>query len=450
MAFTISIIVLQCLILIAVGIIIFYLLKNKKSNVHEEKRDGIEDINSKLQILDKLLEKSFFNLRQDIEREEKQINSMRESIFQSISKNQLEVIKTLSDNNDRTRDVLFNNNKAAIDNIKNELFTIKNDLKESLLSLEKSTSSSLESIRKDNSEKLLMIQNEVADKLDNTLSKTLKDNIDSVIKQLGTVEVSIGELKGIAKDVGDLKNVMTNVKTKGISGEVILRNIITQILSPNQYESEISTKAGTKDRVEFAIKMPGKSEGEFIYLPVDSKFPTTDYIEIQEGIDLGDKDKIEKARKKLKNSIKQFAKDIHDKYIDEPNTTSFAIMFLPIEGLYAEVISLNMIEELQNDYKVNVAGPTTFTALLNALQMGFKSLAIQKKSADIYELLINVRKEFSNFTAVLDDALKNINNAQEKLNSLRSTRTKKMLKHLDTIDDFEFDKEGIEDSRVEE
>ena len=155
-------------------------------------------------------------------------------------------------------------------------------------------------------------------------------------------------------------------------------------------------------------------------------------------------------RKKLKNSIKQFAKDIHDKYIDEPNTTSFAIMFLPIEGLYAEVISLNMIEELQNDYKVNVAGPTTFTALLNALQMGFKSLAIQKKSADIYELLINVRKEFSNFTAVLDDALKNINNAQEKLNSLRSTRTKKMLKHLDTIDDFEFDKEEIEDSRVEE
>ena len=125
-------------------------------------------------------------------------------------------------------------------------------------------------------------------------------------------------------------------------------------------------------------------------------------------------------------------------------------MFLPIEGLYAEVISLNMIEELQNDYKVNVAGPTTFTALLNALQMGFKSLAIQKKSADIYELLINVRKEFSNFTTVLDDALKNINNAQEKLNSLRSTRTKKMLKHLDTIDDFEFDKEEIEDSRVEE
>ena len=193
MAFTISIIVLQCLILIAVGIIIFYLLKNKKSNVHEEKRDGIEDINNKIQILDKLLEKSFLNLRQDIEREEKQINSMRESIFQSISKNQLEVIKTLSDNNDRTRDVLFNNNKAAIDNIKSELFTIKNDLKESLLSLEKSTSSSLESIRKDNSEKLLMIQNEVADKLDNTLSKTLKDNIDSVIKQLGTVEVSIGE-----------------------------------------------------------------------------------------------------------------------------------------------------------------------------------------------------------------------------------------------------------------
>lgn len=363
-------------------------------------------------------------------------NNTKVELITTTNNHQIELIKELNNKFTNINDRLVSNNESTMKKLDDKLSEISNSLKETLERIERTTKESISDIRKDNNEKLDSIQTLVSDKLEDTLNKRLKESFGNVIEQINGVNKAIGEIKGLANDVGSLKNVLTNVKTKGIAGEVILGNLISEILTKNQYDENVITKPGSKDRVEFAIKMPGNGDGEFIYLPVDSKFPTTQYQKILDGIDEGDKAKIDEARKQLRVEIKQFAKDISTKYIDEPNTTSFGIMFLPIEGLYAEVINMGLFEELQREYKVNVTGPSTFAALLNALQMGFKSLVIQKKSADVFKLLTSVKTEFGRFAEVLDKAMKKVDDAGKELNTLVGTRTRAIRKQLDKIEDI--------------
>lgn len=333
-------------------------------------------------------------------------------------------------------------NEKSIENLNKKFEEFSKSMTEKYQLIENTVGKALSELRRENSEKLDNIQKTVGEKLDGvqktvdeklqkTIDDRLKESFENVVSQIGNVNKAIGEIKGIATDVGSLKNVLTNVKTKGIVGEVILGNIISEILTKDQYEENISTKSNS-ERVEFAVKMPA-SDGEFIYLPIDSKFPLETYYKIKEAIDLGDKAALDLARKELRAKIRAFAKDISTKYIDPPNTTDFAIMFLPTEGLYIEVVDSGLFEECQREFNVNMAGPTTLSALLNALKQGFKSLAIQKKSAEVFKLLEAVKTEFETFADALTKAKKKVEQADADLANLIGTRTNVMSRKLKTI-----------------
>ncbi|HQB32867.1 MAG TPA: DNA recombination protein RmuC, partial [Erysipelotrichaceae bacterium] len=272
----------------------------------------------------------------------------------------------------------------------------------------------------------------VDDKLQETLDNKLSQSFKTVSLQLENVYKGLGEMKNLATGVGDLKRVLSNVKTKGILGEIQLSSIITDVLNSSQYEENISTVPDSSEKVEFAIKLPSTDDG-FIYLPVDSKFPTQDYLAIQTALENGDKEEIEKARKQLAATLKTQAKTIRDKYISVPATTDFAIMFLPTEGLYSEACNLNMLEILQRQYKVTITGPSTLAALLNSLQMGFKTLAIQKRSSEVWNLLGSVKTEFEKFEGVLTNAQQYIQKTSDELDTLVGTRTRAINRHLKNI-----------------
>lgn len=293
---------------------------------------------------------------------------------------------------------------------------------------------SLTDIRRDNTEKLDKIKEAVDDNLKKVLEERLNKSFSGVFEQINNLNKTIGEIKNIAGDVSSLKNVMANVKVKGILGEVILGNLIKEILTSSQYVSNFSAK-NNKEFVEFAIKMPG-NDGEDVYLPIDSKFPTESYNRLLEAIEDSDKQRISEERKELKRQVIRCASDISSKYINEPITTGFAIMFLPIEGLYAEVINLGIFEELENKYKVIVSGPSTLSALLNALQMGFKTLMIQKKSAEVFNLLSAVKTEFNKFAEALDKTQRKFNEASTNLEELVGTRTRVMTRTLNKVEEL--------------
>ena len=333
--------------------------------------------------------------------------------------------KMLKDNNEqdeKIKEKLTQELKEFTKNTKEELEKIN-------LTLEKQ----LKEIREDNTKKLDKINESINDKLEKTLEGKLKQSFDNVIEQIGGVNKAIGEIKGLANDVGSLKTVLTNVKTKGIVGEVILGNIIGDILTVGQYEENVITKDKSKDRVEFAIKLPSTDDSH-IYLPIDSKLPLESYNKIKDGMDQGRPDLIKEGRIELRNAIKKYAKEVNSKYIDVPNTTDFAIIFLPIEGLYIEALNLGLFEEVQKEYHINLAGPTTLTAILNSLQMGFKTLAIQKKSSDVFKLLGAVKTEFNKFAETLQKAQKKVDEASSELDTLVGTRTRMLQSKLRTIE----------------
>ena len=318
--------------------------------------------------------------------------------------------------------------------IKEKLDEFKNNTNEAIKGLSETVNNNLETIRKDNNDKLEKINQSVNEKLQKTLEEKLKDSFKSVVEGIGDVNKAVGEIKGLATDVGSLKNVLTNVKTKGIMGEVILGNIIREFLTAGQYEENVVTKVGSSERVEFAIKLPGQKD-ETIYLPVDSKFPYESYSIINESSDV---DEINEAKKALRTNLLKYAKDVSEKYIDVPNTTDFAVIFLPLEGLYLEALNMGLFEEIQSKYKVNLTGPTTFTAFINSLNMGFRSLMIQKKSADVFRLLGAVKTEFGKFADALEKTQKRVNAAADDLDALVGTRTRMMnskLKSIEALDD---------------
>ena len=291
---------------------------------------------------------------------------------------------------------------------------------------------------KSTEQKLEKMRETVDEKLHKTLEERLGQSFKLVSERLEAVQKGLGEMQTLANGVGDLKKVLSNVKTRGVLGEIQLGNILEQIMAPEQYEANVKTKKGSNDHVEFAIKLPGKDdEGNVVYLPVDAKFPQEDYVRLQTAYDEGDIAGIETANKALVQSIKKFAKDIRDKYIDPPNTTDFGIMFLPIEGLFAEVVRQpEVVALLQREYKIIVTGPTTLAAMLNSLQMGFKTLAIQKRSSEVWQILGAVKNEFGKFGDVLEKAQKKINEANKELDNLVGTRTRLMLSKLRKVEEL--------------
>lgn len=309
-------------------------------------------------------------------------------------------------------------------------FSLENEQK--LENIRHSVEKRLEYLQNDNNRQLEKMRETVDEKLQKTLEEKMNKSFSLVNERLEQVYKGLGEMQNLAVGVGDLKKVLSNVKTRGILGEIQLKSILSEILSPEQYQENIATKKGSKNVVEFAIKLPADDDS-VVYLPIDSKFPGDTYANLRDAIEKGDKDEIDASVKVLVATIKSEAKDIHDKYIDPPNTTEFAIMFLPFEGLYSEVVNRGLVEVLQRDYKVNVAGPSTMAALLNSLQMGFKTLAVQKRSAEVWEVLGGVKQEFDKFNDVLVQTQQRIDQANKELDKLVGVRTRQIQRKLKNI-----------------
>lgn len=284
--------------------------------------------------------------------------------------------------------------------------------------------------------KLELMRETVDEKLSKTLNERLAKSFETVDKQLESVREGLGEMKVLAQDVGGLKKVLSNVKMRGGLGEVQLEMLLEQLLAPSQYEANVKTKKGSSDLVEFAIKLPGRDEGsDYVYLPIDAKFPKEAYEQLVDAYETADQTAIEQNSKQLENVIKKMAKDISEKYIDPPHTTDFAILFLPFEGIYAEVIRRShLIEQLQREFKVIVTGPTTLAAILNSLQMGFRTLALQKRSSEVWTVLGQVKSEFEKFGGLLEKAKKNIDSAGNTLDDLIGTRSKAIERRLRDVE----------------
>ena len=283
-----------------------------------------------------------------------------------------------------------------------------------------------------NSEKLEQMRATVDEKLQKTLDERISQSFKLVNERLADVYKGLGEMQTLAGDVGDLKKVMAGVKTRGILGEIQLGAIISEMLSPEQYEENVVTRPGTANRVEFAIKLPGEGD-QPVYLPIDAKFPADAYHHLVDAYEAGDPDAIKAASSELEARIKGAAKDIRDKYVEPPYTTTFGIMFLPFEGLYAEVVRMGLVDVLQAQYRVSVAGPTTLAALLNSLQMGFRTLAIQKRSGEVWEVLGAVKTEFGKFEDVLAKVQTRIEQTSKELDTLVGTRTRKINSKLKSV-----------------
>jgi DNA recombination protein RmuC len=294
----------------------------------------------------------------------------------------------------------------------------------------------LKRLQSDNSEQLEKMRQTVDEKLHKTLEERLGQSFKIVSEKLEQVHKGLGEMQTLAVGVGDLKKVLSNVKTRGILGEIQLGNILEQILAPEQYAQNVSTKKGSRDHVEFAVKLPGKDDsGDSVYLPLDSKFPLEGYRALLDAYDKGDPALVEEAAKQLEVNIKKFAKDISDKYLDPPNTTDFGIMFLPIEGLYSEVVRrTDLIEVLYRKFKITVTGPSTLAALLNSLQMGFRTLAIEKRSSEVWKILGAVKTEFDTFGNVLTKAQEKIRQADREIDILVGRRTRVMQQKLKDVE----------------
>ena len=323
--------------------------------------------------------------------------------------------------------------QQAVQNMSQVLLTAQTSantaINENLESIRRAMVTQLSGIREENNRQLEQMRQTVDEKLQKTLNDRITQSFQLVNERLEQVYAGLGEMKTLASGVGDLKKVLSNVKTRGILGEVQLGAILEQILSPEQYEANVKTRPGSTHFVEFAVKLPGTDEGT-VWLPIDAKFPVDAYSQLLEAYDSGDPDAVKAAGSLLEQRIKAFARDIRDKYVAPPHTTDFGIMFLPIEGLYAEVVRRGLIETLQKEYHVNIAGPTTMAALLNSLQMGFRTLAIQKRSGEVWKLLGAVKTEFDKFGNVIEAAQQRLEQAGNELDKLVGVRTRQIQRRL--------------------
>lgn len=379
-----------------------------------------------------------------------QLEKLEKDLDSGMADSRKETISYIQASFKSLADILSGSQKQSTDIQDKRLSELNNMLSQNSESLQKTVNERLKKIeeimenrltamQKDNERKLEQMRETVDEKLQKTLEIRISQSFKLVSERLEQVYKGLGEMQNLASGVGDLKKVLSNVKTRGILGEIQLGAILEEILNPDQYEENIATKKGSSERVEYAIKLPGDDDG-FVYLPIDAKFPAETYSRLVNAYEAGDPTEIDAAKKQLERTIKSFAKSIRDKYISPPHTTDFGIMFLPFEGLYSEVVRIGLVEPLQREYKINIAGPTTMAALLNSLQMGFKTLAIQKHSSEVWEVLAAVKTEFNKFGDVLEATQRRINQANAELDKLVGTRTRQIQSKLRNVTELPEDK----------
>ena len=378
-------------------------LDNTEKSIKDEFQRNRDDFNTIAKDNREELTKSLGDFSKKFSEDIKSFNELLRQKFNDFSKQQIEA------------------NTQTTKNVQEVSNTIEKQLKD---------------IRDDNTKQLDEMRKTVDEKLQKTLNQRLSQSFETVSKQLELVQEGLGSMKNLAEDVGGLKKVLSNVKMRGSLGETQLEMLLEQILSPYQYEANVKTKSSTSESVEFAIKLPGKGAGDTaIWLPIDAKFPKDKYQQLVDAYDGGDNATVKKAKKEMENTIKKMAKDINEKYLNPPNTTDFGIMFLPFEGIYAEVVrNVSLFETLQRDYKVIVTGPTTLAAILNGLQMGFKTLAIEKRSSEVWRILGAVKKEFENFGTIMDKAQSNIQTGLNQLDKAIGRRTKAIQRKLHDVE----------------
>ena len=421
----ILLIIIGVLILINIAVVLF-----RKSG--PDLRDDLRELKEMMISIKTLLETSQRSLSDEFERNRKEAaetaKENREELATSLEKFNKQFSEKTQELGKLLRDHLSDFSRQQTD--LNKLTT------ENIKNLKESVEKDLENIRKDNTTQLEEMRRTVDEKLQKTLNERLSQSFETVGKQLQEVQKGLGEMRTLAEDVGGLKKVLSNVKIRGGIGEVQLSMLLEQILAPDQYEANVQTRTDSRDTVEFAIKLPGREEpGNHVWLPVDAKFPKDIYEHLQDAYEAGNQEGILAAQKELDNTIKKMAGDIRDKYLDPPNTTDFGIMFLPFEGIYAEVVrKAALLEELQRKYKVIVTGPTTLAAILNSLQMGFRTLAIQRRSSEVWKILGAVKEEFGKFGGILQKARKNIQTGMNQLDDVVGTRTRAIERKLRSVE----------------
>lgn len=383
-------------------------------------------------ILNQLKKASDNSNNEEFKRLEQTIRNEQSALRQELTSSTQMSVKNLGDMIAASQNAYAISQSKSLAQLEERLKTFSLTNEQQLDNIRHSVENRLNYIQEDNNKKLEEMRKTVDERLQQSIEEKMNRSFSLVNERLEQVYKGLGEMQSLAVGVGDLKKVLSNVKTRGILGEIQLSAILSEILSPEQYEENVATKKGSKNVVEFAVKLPSDDD-KFIYLPIDSKFPGDTYAALRDAIDEGDKIKIDLAAKALITRIKSEAKDIHDKYIDPPYTTEFAIMFLPFEGLYSEAVNRGLVEILQRDYKVNIAGPSTMAALLNSLQMGFKTLAVQKRSAEVWEILGAVKQEFDKFGDVLEATQQRLDQANKELDKLVGVRTRQIQRKLKDV-----------------
>src|SRR5690554_2264321 len=420
------IIIILALQLVSLLAILILLFRKERGNLSEltYKLDTFHD---QLNRTDTLLREELARNRDEFSNNSRHLREEMSNAFKSFQENQ---ITRMSE--------LLSNQKSQMSDFSERLEKVGRITEERLERMRSTIEVQIKSLQDENSKKLDEMRNVVDEKLQTTLEKRLGESFKQVSERLEQVHQGLGDMKNLATGVGDLKKVLSNVKTRGIMGEYQLENLLEQLFSPEQYDREVKLYEGSSQRVDFAIKLPGKDNiNECIYLPVDAKFPMEDYYQLQVAYELGDVALIEEKRKALAQRVKLFARDIGEKYIHPPETTDFAIMFLASEGIYAEILcKTNLFEQILRDYRVVVSGPTTLAAFLNSLQMGFRTLAIQKRSSEVWQLLGSVKREFGKFGDILKKAQKNLNVAGKDLETLIGRRTRAIERRLRDVQEL--------------
>jgi DNA recombination protein RmuC len=426
-------ILLGILILLALVNVVIA-LRNRRS---VDGGSGLKELGNSILRFETVLEKNERTLKDEFERNRREnqetAKTNREELTRSLLSFEEKFTANIKELNELIRQKFGDFNKQQID--------INKQASDHMKLIQESIEKHLLSIREDNTKQLNEMRKTVDEKLQTTLEKRLSESFKLVSERLELVHKGLGEMQNIANGVGDLKKVLSNVKTRGVLGEYQLGNILEQILTPDQYGKNVATKKGSQANVEYAIKLPGKSTDEEVWMPVDSKFPIESYEVLLAAYEIGVPEDIEKAQKVLIKSVEGFAREISEKYIDPPHTTDFGIMFLPVESLYAEILRHpGLFETLQRKYKITITGPTTLSALLNSLQMGFRTLAVQKRSSEVWNVLGAVKNEFGKFSEQLSKVQKQLNTASGSLETLRSTRTNQIerrLRNVETLDPIE-------------
>ena len=431
MSTAMGVIIIILLIANIAAVIFFYMKIFNKNGDTSEIIKRLEKTNSNKKEIYKQLSRQQSTLRLELSnqdsRQRQEINSNMQDNFSSLS-------KVISEN------LIYsvNSQNAQLISMEERLKTFSVENEQKLSEIRSTVEKRLDKIQEQNNIKLDEMRTIVTEKLNQTIDSRMTESFKIVNDRLEQVYKGLGEMQNLAVGVGDLKKVLSNVKTRGILGEIQLGSILREILSPEQFEENVAVKPTSRNVVEFAVKLPAQSGG-FVYLPIDSKFPGDTYAALKDAYESGDSNAVDTAAKILLRTIRSEAKDIHDKYISPPNTTDFAIMFLPFEGLYSEIVNRGMIEVLQREYKVNIAGPSTMAALLNSLQMGFKTLAVQKRSSEVWKLLEDVSSEFDTYVKALTVTQDKLRLAASELEKLVGVRTRQMQKKLSQISQYNED-----------